>query len=142
VNCPKPKNITSPKIHQVSEEEVTAPPENDSLADNFTGGVDGGSRTCLLEETGLNSLQVGFGAPLILVKAIQEETESAAQKDLIPADGGPIEKLPYTPGIGRDMTPMTENAHHLNVVTQDDAKGVSIHQGLGVDEKVRNCFCS
>ncbi len=141
-NCPKSKNITSPKIHQVSEEEVTAPPENDSLADKVTGSVDGGSRTCLLEETGLNSLQVGFGAPLILVKAIQEETESGAQKDLMPADGGPVEKLPYTPGIGRDMTPMTENAHHLNVDTQDDAKGFTIHQGLGVIEKVGNCFCS
>ncbi len=142
VNCPKSENITSPKIHQVSEEEVTAPPENDSLADKVTGSVDGESRTCLLEETGLNSLQVGFGAPLILVKAIQEETESAAQKDLMPGDGGPVENLPYTPGIGRDMTPMTENAHHLNVHTQDDAKGVTIHQGLGVDEKVRNCFCN
>jgi hypothetical protein len=142
VNCPKSEDITSPKIHQVSEEEVTAPPENDSLGDKVTGSVDGGIRTCLLEETGLNSLQVGFGAPLILVKAIQEETESAAQKDLMPADGGPVEKLPYTPGIGRDMTPMTENAHHLNVDTQDDAKGVTIHQGVGVDEKVRNCFCS
>ncbi len=141
-NCPNSKNITSPKIHQVSEEKVTAPPENDSLADKVTGSVDGGSRTCLLEETGLNSLQVGFGAPLILVKAIQEETESGAQKDLMPADGGPVEKLPYTPGIGRDMTPMTENAHHLNVDTQDDAKGFTIHQGLGVIEKVGNCFCS
>ncbi|CAM6033697.1 unnamed protein product [Sphagnum compactum] len=136
VNCPKSTNITSPKIHQVSEEEVTAPAENDSLADKVTGSADGGSRTCLLEETGSNSLQVGFGAPLILVKAIQEETELAAQKDLMPADGGPVEKLPYTPGIGRDMTPMTENAHHLNVDTQDDTKGVTIHQGLGVGEKV------
>jgi hypothetical protein len=142
VNCPKSKNITSPKSHQVSEEEVTAPPENDSLADKVTGSVDGGSRTCLLEETGLNSLEVGFVAPLILVKAIQEETELAAQKDLMPGDGGPVVKLPYTQGIGSDMTPMTENAHHLNVDTQDDTKGVTIHHGLGVDEKVRNCFSS
>jgi hypothetical protein len=142
VNCSKSRYITSPKIHQVSEEEVTAPPENDSLAAKVTGSVDGGSRTCLLEETGLNSLQVGFGGPLILVKAIQEEAESAAQKDLMPADGGSVEKLPYAPGVRRDITPMTENAHHLNVDTEDDTKGVTIHLGLGVDEKVRNCFCS
>jgi len=141
VNCPTSKNITSTKIHEIPEEEVTAPTENDSLADKVRGSVDGGSRTCLLEETGLNSLRVGFGAPLILVKAIQEETESAAQKDLMPADGGPVEKLPYTPEIERDMTPMTENAHHLHVDTQDEAKGVTIHHGLGVDEKVRNYFC-
>jgi hypothetical protein len=132
------KNI-SPESQEVSE-GVTITLENGTCAPETAHSVDEGS-TSLLKESSLIPVEMGVRAPVVFAEDILRETGSAVQKDLIPADGGePTKEVPHATGDVKAPAPTAGNVQPLHVDTQAEAVGVVLHQELGGDEKVRNCF--
>jgi hypothetical protein len=135
----KSGNNISPESQEVSE-GVTITLENGTCAPETAHSVDEGS-TSLLKESSLIPVEMGVGAPVVFAEDILRETGSAVQKDLIPADGGePTKEVPHATGDVKAPAPTAGNVQPLHVDTQAEAVGVVLHQELGGDEKVRNCF--